>query len=121
MTIEEQIETETKKLLAMIVEAANLADRSALPEEYYKIAQRILSQKSYMTGLETQAEQSFEARKLELRKEKELSIAAAENEAKTELCYKLYKNIKDAVESAEDEVMLLKKMLTARDTEYQQS
>ena len=119
--MEEQIKKETQKLIALIMEAERLPENPSTTDAYYTIAQRILSQRAYMTGLMTRAEQSYELRKLQLRTEKKLSIAAAENEAKTEEVYALYQNIKHAVSTAEEEVMLLKKWLGVRDTEYKQN
>ena len=117
----EQIKTEYEKLIKLIQAAGELADRPADLNEFYNIAQKILSQRAYMTGLVTRAEQAYEARKLELRTEKDASVAASENEAKTEEVYARYKNIKGAVDTADEQVKLLKKMLTARDSEYSMS
>jgi hypothetical protein len=49
-----------------------------------------------------------------------MSFAAAENKAKTEECYGLYKKAKYVYELASEQVMLIKKIIGARQGEFNQ-
>lgn len=119
--MEEALKREVQNLKVLVAEAGKLADTPSAPETYYQMAQKILSRRAYLSGLLVDAEQAYENDKLYLKNEKDLSVAAAENEAKTMPNYSLFKKAKGADELAAEQVLLLKRMLVSRDSEFQQS
>lgn len=116
--MDEALKREVQNLKALVAEAGKLADTPSAPEAYYQIAQKILSRRAYLSGLLVDAEQAYETRKLQLRDEEDLSVAAAENKAKTEQQYALYKKALLADNLADEQVKLLKRMLVSREEEF---
>lgn len=116
MTLEEQAKT----MLAEIAKARHFITAPTSTDEYYKTAQKLISQQAYFVGFLVDAEQKYEERKAALRKDG-LSSSAAENQAKTEQEYTAYKKAKYVYELVQEQIMLLKKMLSVRENEYQQS
>ena len=112
-----EIQTIAKEMLAEIAKAQNFITAPTSPDQYYATAQKLISQQAYFVGFLVDAEQSYEARKAELRKDG-MSSTAAENQAKTEEAYATYRKSKYIFELVGDQLMLLKKMLSVRENEY---
>jgi len=90
-------------------------------EEYSKASTALIQHQAYFIGLYAEVETIYKSRIEELQEVDGMSFSRAENKAQSEECFGTYKRAKLTYELTEEAVKLLKKLITARDSEYSMS
>lgn len=107
-----------KELMVDIVKATTSTPMST--SGYFEISQSLIGQQAYVMGLVIDASSRVSERKVELINEGN-TVTYAKCKVESEQVWRDYKKLEGAYQLATDEIMLLKKMMSASENELNNS
>ena len=111
---------QSQELLAVIAGARSKGSVPLDPNSLMMLAEEIIARQAYYIGLLINSEMEYRRRIRECMEKEDLSFNAAENKARTEDVYAIYKKAQYVYDLATEQVLLIKRMMQGQDYERRQ-